>query len=129
MIKSCEDGFIEATDAADYLVKKGVSFREAHNTIGKVVAFCADNNLKLSQVKLEKLKEFSKYFSDDFFKFINIKNCINNKLTDCGTSNKAVKKSLSKAGADILEHEKALDSLNQQIPEFDKIISGYIKTD
>ncbi|MCL4377259.1 MAG: argininosuccinate lyase [Actinobacteria bacterium] len=125
--KSLKSGFIEATDAADYLVKKGLSFRKSHNITGKLVKYCIENNISLTDVSVEKLKEFSKNFDNDFYTAIKIENCIDAKVTPCGTNKKNVLGKI-KSNKKIIENlEKKLADLVGRIPIFDEIIAQYLK--
>ena len=65
-------GFINATDLADYLVKKGMPFRDAYKISGTIVAYCIDNNLVLEEVKLDKYKEYSNLFDNDLYEAIDL---------------------------------------------------------
>jgi argininosuccinate lyase len=125
--KSLEDGFLEATDAADYLVKKGLSFRKSHNIIGNIVKYCIENKVKLGEVPLAKLKEYSLYFDKDFYKSINISSCIDSKTTDCGTNKKQVSGKIN-SGKKIIESlDGKLSDLHDRIPVFNDIIFKYVK--
>jgi argininosuccinate lyase len=126
MLKSCGTGFIEATDAADYLVKKGMPFREAHKITGRIVADCIKNNLTLSEIKIEELKKYSELFEDDFYKSIDIKACINSKVTGCSTSYKSVKNNLQAAKKQTEELKIKLHNLQSRIPDFDDMISRFL---
>ena len=69
-------GFTNATDLADYLVKKGLPFRETHAISGKLVHYCIENGISLSDVPLDKLKEFSEAFEEDVYDAISLKTCV-----------------------------------------------------
>ena len=75
MRNAAAKGFINATDLADYLVKKGMAFRSAYKISGSIVAYCIENNLVLENVSLDKYKEYSNLFSDDVYKYINLEEC------------------------------------------------------
>ena len=75
MRNAAAKGFINATDLADYLVKKGMAFRSAYKISGSIVAYCIENNLVLETVSLDKYKEYSDLFSDDVYKYINLEEC------------------------------------------------------
>jgi argininosuccinate lyase len=81
MEESCKHGFTNATDAADYLVKKGVPFREAHGIVGQLVLFCIDKGIALDDMSLEDYKKISPVFEDDIYDAISIKTCVNKRLT------------------------------------------------
>lgn len=69
-------GFTNATDAADYLVKKGMPFRNAHEVIGKLVVYCIEENKTLDECDISELREFSTDFSDDVYDVISLDVCV-----------------------------------------------------
>ena len=77
LMKSVKKGFLNATEAADYLVNKGMAFRDAHKVIGETVIYCEDKNLAIEDLSLEELKQFSDLFCEDIHEFIDYKNSIN----------------------------------------------------
>ena len=81
MAKSAMMGFTNATDAADYLVKKGVPFRDAHGIIGKLVLYCIDKNCSIEDLSLEELKSISDVFEADIYDAITLKTCVEKRLT------------------------------------------------
>ena len=81
MEKSARHGFTNATDAADYLVGKGVPFRDAHGIIGRVVLYCIDKGIVIDDMSLEELKEFSEVFEEDIYDAISMYTCVNKRLT------------------------------------------------
>ena len=91
MLKACHDGFINATDAADYLTKKGMSFRDAYKIIGAMVAYCIDNKKSLENLSLEEYKSFSNLFENDIYKEIDIETCVEKRKTLGGPSEEKVK--------------------------------------
>ena len=86
MAKSAMNGFTNATDAADYLVKKGVPFRDAHGIIGKLVLFCLDKNCSIEDLTLDELKSISDVFEADVYEAITLKTCVDKRLTLGGPS-------------------------------------------
>lgn len=74
MRKAAAMGFINATDLADYLVKKGMAFRSAYKISGQIVAYCIDHNLILEDVPLDVYKEYSDLFSQDVYQYIDLNN-------------------------------------------------------
>lgn len=76
MKKAALGGFINATDCADYLTKKGVPFRDAYKTIGQLVAYCIENGLALHEVDLDTLKGFHPQFEKDVYVAIDLKTCV-----------------------------------------------------
>lgn len=75
MKNAAAKGFINATDLADYLVKKGMPFRDAYKISGSIVAYCIDNGLILENVSLAKYKEYSDLFDNDVYDDINLEKC------------------------------------------------------
>ncbi|MDC7294014.1 MULTISPECIES: argininosuccinate lyase [unclassified Butyrivibrio] len=86
MEKSAMMGFTNATDAADYLVNKGMPFRDAHSVIGRLVLFCIDKKCAIDDLTLEELKEFSELFDKDIYDAISLETCVNKRLTIGGPS-------------------------------------------
>lgn len=86
MLKACKKGFINATDLADYLVTKGVPFREAHGIVGEAVRFCESNGLELDDLTLEQFKKYSPLIEEDVFKEISVKSCVERRDSYGGTS-------------------------------------------
>ena len=76
MRKTAEGGFINATDAADYLAERGVPFREAHAIIGNIVLHCEREGRALKELSVEEWKSFSPVFNDDIYDFIAIENSV-----------------------------------------------------
>ncbi len=81
MEKSAVRGFTDATDAADYLVNKGVPFRDAHGIIGRIVLFCIDNGKGISDLSIDELKSFAPEFEKDIYEAISLKTCVEKRLT------------------------------------------------
>ena len=95
MKNAAAKGFINATDLADYLVKKGMAFRSAYKISGSIVAYCIENNLVLEDVKLDKYKEYSELFSDDVYKYINIEECTFKRTSRGASSIKSVEEQIN----------------------------------
>ncbi len=85
MMKAAQGGFINATDLADYLAKKGLPFRSAYKIVGEIVAFCIANNKVLETVTMEEYKQFSDVFEDDLYNEINLETCVNKRTSAGGT--------------------------------------------
>ena len=81
MAKSALGGFTNATDAADYLVLKGVPFRDAHGIIGQLVLTCIDKNCAIDDLSLDELKEICDKFEEDIYEAISLKTCVEKRLT------------------------------------------------
>ena len=81
MAASAMNGFTNATDAADYLVNKGVPFRDAHGIIGRLVLYCIEKNTSIDALSLEELKEISDIFEEDIYDAVSLKTCVEKRLT------------------------------------------------
>ena len=90
MKKAASEGFINATDLADYLVKKGLPFRSAYKISGSIVAYCIENKLILETLPLEKYKEYSDLFENDVYDDIDLSTCVNKRVSVGGTSVESV---------------------------------------
>ncbi len=77
MFKSVKKGFLNATEAADYLVNKGMAFRDAHGVIGSIVLYCEENQIAIEDIDLPKLKEFNEIFAEDVYEFIDYSSTLN----------------------------------------------------
>ena len=81
MAKSAMRGFTNATDAADYLVKHGVPFRDAHGIIGRLVLACIEKDKSIEDMSLEELREISEVFDADIYDAVSLKTCVERRLT------------------------------------------------
>ena len=90
MLTASQKGFINATDLADYLVKKGMPFRSAYKLVGETVAYCIANNTVLEDLPFEKYKELSDLFDEDVYSDISLEACVNKRVSDGGTGPKSV---------------------------------------
>lgn len=90
MLSGAGLGFTNATDAADYLVKKGVPFREAHEIIGHIVLLCLEKKCAIHQLSIQELKDINPIFEDDFYDAVSLKTCVEQRLTPGGPSKNAV---------------------------------------
>ncbi len=87
-------GFINATDCADYLVKKGMPFRTAYKIIGQLVAYCIQNSKSLDSLTLDEYKEFSNVFESDVYDAIDLINCVNGRKCYGGPAPESVKRQI-----------------------------------
>ena len=83
-------GFINATDCADYLVKKGLPFRDAYKAVGEIVAFCIENGLTLETLSLEEYKRVCDLFGNDVYEAINLDNCVKGRTVKGGPAPQCV---------------------------------------
>ena len=93
---SANNGFTNATDAADYLVKHGVPFRDAHGIIGKIVLYCIERGIGIDDMSLDELKAICPVFEEDIYEEISMETCVNNRLT-IGAPGKAAMEKVIKA--------------------------------
>ncbi len=96
MLKATQEGFVLATDLADYLVTKGIPFRDAHHIVGLTVLHCQNQNKTLEDLKLEELQKFSPKIEKDVFSWLNIKNAVNRRKSFGGTATSEVKKQIQR---------------------------------
>lgn len=92
MINAAKKGFINATDAADYLVKKGLPFRTAYKITGSIVAYAIDNDKTLDTITVDEYKKFSELFDDDIYKYIDLSKAVNDRTVVGGPAPETVKK-------------------------------------
>ncbi|MBP5529948.1 MAG: argininosuccinate lyase [Lachnospiraceae bacterium] len=78
---SAMKGYTNATDAADYLVKKGMPFRDAHSVIGRLVLLCLDKDCAIEDLSIAELKELSELFDEDVYDAISLKTCVERRMT------------------------------------------------
>ena len=95
MLQSAKKGFMNATDLADYLVLKGMAFRDAYKISGSVVAYCIQVGSILEDLPLEQYKKFSPLIESDVYQAIDLKNCVQKRISEGGTSVQSVKKQLA----------------------------------
>ena len=91
MKRAAQKGFINATDLADYLVKKGMPFRTAYKISGTLVALCIQNNTVLEELPLNTYHEYSELFEEDLYDHIDLVTCVEKRISEGGTSTASVK--------------------------------------
>ncbi len=104
MEKSALKGYSNATDAADYLVKNGVAFRDAHEIIGKLVLYAIDKQANIEELSLQELQEISVVFKEDIYDAISLKTCVNKRITIGAPGYTAMEKV-------VLKNKKYLENL------------------
>ncbi|MCL2493135.1 MAG: argininosuccinate lyase [Clostridiales bacterium] len=97
MREAARKGFMNATDAADYLVSKGLPFRQAHEIVGKLVAYCAEKGIPLEETDLELLQQINPAFEEGFYERIDLAACMNAKQSAGSTAEADVKKQIAAA--------------------------------
>jgi argininosuccinate lyase len=97
MARAARGGFTNATDLADYLVKRGVPFREAHEIVGRAVAYCLDREKSLDELSLEEFHRFSRVIEDDVYEAISIARCVEARGVPGGPAPEAVRQAIRSA--------------------------------
>lgn len=97
MLRATKGGFANATDMADYLAKKGVPFRTAHEVVGKAVLYCTNNGKDLEDLSIEEYRSFSPVFEEDIYQAISIDECVRARKVPGGPAPEAVRAALAKA--------------------------------
>ena len=97
MNRGAKGGFTNATDLADYLVKKGMPFREAHSVVGKMVFYCIENVINLDDLDIQKMKEFSECIEDDIYDAISMQTCVDERKIIGGPAKETVLKAIEEA--------------------------------
>lgn len=114
MLSAVREDFSNATDLADYLVKKGLPFRQAHEVSGKSVHYCIENNKWLMDLSLEEFKQFSPLFEADILEAIKAETCVENRNSFGGTSYKQVEQNLKTAEEIMSKHQAVIDAYNEK---------------
>lgn len=96
MYKAAQGGFANATDIADYLVKKGVPFRSAHEIIGRMVLYCIENNKPIDQLTMQEFKSFSDLIEEDVYEEISLEKCVSGRNLPGGPAKESVIASIEK---------------------------------
>ena len=109
MAKSALGGFTNATDAADYLVNRGVPFRDAHGIIGRLVLFCIEKNCSIDDLTIDELKSISTVFEEDIYEAISLKTCVEKRLTIGAPGMDAMKEVISLHRNYMKENADSLD--------------------
>ena len=94
MKAAAEKGFINATDCADYLVEKGLPFRDAYKVVGNIVKYCIENNTSLEKLDLDMYKQFHPVFEQDVYQAIDLINCVNKRNVIGGPAKEQVEKQI-----------------------------------
>jgi len=103
---AAQEGFLNATDLADYLVGKGMPFRQAHEVVGKIVLWCMKKGKKIEGLPLKELHKFSPLIGGDLYDFLSLEACINRRQAIGGTATENVRKALKSAKKRLLRFRK-----------------------
>ena len=95
MLLAAQEGFINATDLADYLVKKGLPFRSAYKIAGQIVKLCMQTGTVLEKLPLDTYRRYSELFESDLYEAIDLKTCMEKRISEGGTSEASVKKQIA----------------------------------
>jgi argininosuccinate lyase len=104
MLQGAKGGFANATDVADYLVKKGVPFREAHAIVGKMVLFAEKSGKALDDLSIAEMKECSEFIEEDIYDAISMSSCVEGRSLIGGPAESAVLRSVSEAEEKLKEY-------------------------
>jgi argininosuccinate lyase len=102
MYNAAKGGFTNATDMADYLVKKGIPFRDSHEITGRMVAYCLGKNISIDNMSLDELKSFSDKIENDVYDAISLTTCVNERKITGGPAKESVTEQI-KMGKDFIE--------------------------
>lgn len=105
MASSAMNGFTNATDAADYLVLKGVPFRDAHGIIGRLVLYCIDKDKAIDELSITELKDICPEFDEDIYDHISLKTCVEKRVTFGAPGREAMEKVI-KINKDFLDDNR-----------------------
>lgn len=97
MLKGSKGGFTNATDVADYLVKKGLPFREAHAVVGQMVFYCIERDIALDDLSMEQFKKFSDIIDEDIYNAISMETCVNDRKVIGGPAKEVVESAIKAA--------------------------------
>lgn len=103
MKKALNEGFITATDVADYLSRKGLPFRQSHEVTGKIVSYAEEKGLELMELDLAEFQKFSKLFENDLYNYITLDGSIKSRKSQGGTAKKNVANMIKSAKKEISE--------------------------
>ena len=115
MAKSAMNGFTNATDAADYLVGKGVPFRDAHGIIGRLVLYCIEKDTSIDALSLEELRSISDKFDEDIYDAISLKTCVEKRLT-IGAPGEKMMKQVIERNKEYLKND-AIEEYQQSLED------------
>ena len=104
MYTGAGQGYTNATDAADYLVKKGMPFREAHEVIGKMVLYAINNSKALSDFTLEEFKACSEIIEEDIYEAISLETCVKKRNSAGGAGPESVAMQIAAVESYLANH-------------------------
>ena len=110
MLKAANQSFANATELADYLVKKQIPFRQSHEIVGGIVLYCVNKNIVLSEMPLETMKSFCDKIDEDVYQVLQVENAVEARAVEGGTAKVAVEKQMKYFGEEFMKTEKWLSS-------------------
>jgi argininosuccinate lyase len=111
MGQAASRGFLDATDMADYLVARGMAFREAHHLVGQAVSFALARQKELYELTLEQLQSFSSLIQEDIFSFLDTRQMVARRTSAGGTAGANVRRAIAEA-------QKQLAAKREHLPDF-----------
>jgi argininosuccinate lyase len=124
MKRAAQTGFINATDLADYLVKKGLPFRSAYKIAGELVARCIRESTVLEELPLEAYRQYSQLFEADLYDEISLETCVNKRISRGGTSVASVEEQIK-----FVKQQKLLLLIEIRWQEFNPSQGKYYERD
>ena len=101
MKRACDEGYLVATDLADYLVHKGTTFRQAHEAVGKMVLYALEQKKELKHLSLDELTRFSSQIESDVYEWLEPEMCVQRRNLRGGTGPEAVAANIRKAKEEL----------------------------
>ena len=101
MYQAATKGFINSTDCADYLVYKGMPFRDAYQVMGNIIQYCLTNKLTLENLSIEEYRQHSDLFEEDVYETINLQACVERRQVDGGPAPTKVKEHINKVKSEF----------------------------
>jgi argininosuccinate lyase len=111
MEKSAMMGFTNATDAADYMVGKGIPFRDAHRYVGEIVLYCIDKGITIEEMSLEELRKICDVIEEDFYDAISLETCVQKRLTIGAPGRKVMEEYLASSKEYLTQNKVLADPL------------------
>ncbi|MEM0448630.1 MAG: argininosuccinate lyase [Methanomassiliicoccales archaeon] len=124
MLQAAEQGYLNATEIADYLVNKGMPFRQAHEIAAKLVRLAINEGKRLEQLPLEKMQTFSHLFQEDVYQILSLQSCVQRRDSLGGTSPRAVAQQINELKSSMERQAKEIAARKARLREaFDKLLS------
>ena len=115
MLQATKDGFLNATDLADYLVVRGLPFRKAHEAVGAAVRYCIDRGKRLEELTLDELRQFSELIEQDVYQVLPIERCVHRRMSVGGTSPEVIPMQLSQGMSNLRRQGDFVDRQRSKV--------------